>query len=713
MAKVMKKLSALLLAFAMMITMMPAIAANVYAEGEKAFDVSVNGVKVGSIEKEWLNNAENQQEAQIFPFATKKGSMSYVIAEGPSYEAVIKKVLGIESLSDIKHAKLNWNEDDVEMGLFDLYVTDLMEAVTCFKLVDNDGNDTTFENDNVNIAKIDGTNDLIPIVAVREKEKLKSYTAAESALENWRDSATTDILPYVGGNINKDTALKVDGVIDSAGAPFNFTGKFAMRNCDELNVKIPAPDVVEISFESPLAEPQDADLQYELPDAILAILRNNAIWVSTDTNVATVEDGKITPVAAGTCEITAKAKEDTDECLAKFNVTVNEAQPEKAFDVSVNGVKVGSIEKEWLNNAENQQEAQIFPFATKKGSMSYVIAEGPSYEAVIKKVLGIESLSDIKHAKLNWNEDDVEMGLFDLYVTDLMEAVTCFKLVDNDGNDTTFENDNVNIAKIDGTNDLIPIVAVREKEKLKSYTAAESALENWRDSATTDILPYVGGNINKDTALKVDGVIDSAGAPFNFTGKFAMRNCDELNIKISIETHNTTLSFVKTTPKQISQKYTAKEVELLGGVKWKSSDTKVAVVSNTGKVTPKGIGKCTVTATLADGTVAEKCSVTVKTAAFTPAVPGSFKAVNVKTRSAKLTWKKVTGATGYQVYRSRKKSSGFKRITTIKKNSTVRYTNKKLRKGRTYYYKIRAYRTVNGKTVYGKFTTVKAVKIKK
>jgi hypothetical protein len=159
-------------------------------------------------------------------------------------------------------------------------------------------------------------------------------------------------------------------------------------------------------------------------------------------------------------------------------------------------------------------------------------------------------------------------------------------------------------------------------------------------------------------------------------------------------------------------KYTEKEMELLGGVTWKSGNANVATVSG-GKVTPKGIGSCVVTAQLADGTVLEKCSVTVQAAAFTPGVPGSFKAVNVKKKSAKLTWKKVTGATGYEVYRSTKKKSGYKKVATIKKASTVKYTKKKLKKGKTYYFKIRAYRTVNGKNVYSKFTSAKKVKIKK
>lgn len=54
----------------------------------------------------------------------------------------------------------------------------------------------------------------------------------------------------------------------------------------------------------------------------------------------------------------------------------------------------------------------------------------------------------------------------------------------------------------------------------------------------------------------------------------------------------------------------------------------------------------------------------------------------------------------------------YKAVSTIKKGSTVSYTNKKLTSKKTYYYKVRAYRVVNGKKVYSGYSKVKGVKIK-
>ena len=96
----------------------------------------------------------------------------------------------------------------------------------------------------------------------------------------------------------------------------------------------------------------------------------------------------------------------------------------------------------------------------------------------------------------------------------------------------------------------------------------------------------------------------------------------------------------------------------------------------------------------------------VKSAKPLPAKPASVKAARASSSSIKLTWKKVSGASGYEVYRATKKTGTYSKVTTIKKGSTVSYTNKKLTKGKTYYYKVRAYRTVSGKKVYGSYSDI-------
>lgn len=93
--------------------------------------------------------------------------------------------------------------------------------------------------------------------------------------------------------------------------------------------------------------------------------------------------------------------------------------------------------------------------------------------------------------------------------------------------------------------------------------------------------------------------------------------------------------------------------------------------------------------------------------------PTGFKVKNISKKKAKLTWKPVKGAKGYEIYRSTKKNGKYKKIKTITKKSTVKYTNSKLKKKKQYYYKIRSYKVVGGKKYYSAFTNVKSVKIKK
>lgn len=70
----------------------------------------------------------------------------------------------------------------------------------------------------------------------------------------------------------------------------------------------------------------------------------------------------------------------------------------------------------------------------------------------------------------------------------------------------------------------------------------------------------------------------------------------------------------------------------------------------------------------------------------------------------KLSWDKVDGASGYQIYRATKKSGKYARIATVSAEKTA-YINTKLTCGKTYYYKLRAYQVKNGKKVYSKYST--------
>lgn len=85
------------------------------------------------------------------------------------------------------------------------------------------------------------------------------------------------------------------------------------------------------------------------------------------------------------------------------------------------------------------------------------------------------------------------------------------------------------------------------------------------------------------------------------------------------------------------------------------------------------------------------------------------KATNVKKRKISITLKKISDAKGYQIrWCDSKKFQGYEQKNITK----VKYTLKGLDKG-TYFIKVRAYKKNGSKTLYGAWSKVKKVKVKK
>lgn len=100
------------------------------------------------------------------------------------------------------------------------------------------------------------------------------------------------------------------------------------------------------------------------------------------------------------------------------------------------------------------------------------------------------------------------------------------------------------------------------------------------------------------------------------------------------------------------------------------------------------------------------------TAATKPAQVTLKSVKSAKTKTATVSWNKVSGASGYTVVYSTSKKFKKSKTVTVKKGSTVKAIIKKLSKGKKYYFKVRAYKTVNGKKIYGAYSSVKSVKVK-
>lgn len=130
-------------------------------------------------------------------------------------------------------------------------------------------------------------------------------------------------------------------------------------------------------------------------------------------------------------------------------------------------------------------------------------------------------------------------------------------------------------------------------------------------------------------------------------------------------------------------------------VSWSTSNSQIASVDQSGRITAKKAGQAVITAKA--GEKSASCTITVSLAA-----PAALKTKITGTGTIALTWNSVKGADGYEIYRTAGKSKTYKKIASVKGKTA--YIDKKKTVGTAYTYKVRAY---SGK-IYSAFS--KAVK---
>ena len=95
-----------------------------------------------------------------------------------------------------------------------------------------------------------------------------------------------------------------------------------------------------------------------------------------------------------------------------------------------------------------------------------------------------------------------------------------------------------------------------------------------------------------------------------------------------------------------------------------------------------------------------------------PAALAKAKLVSVKSvskKGVKITWNKVRTAKGYQIkYSAKKNMKGAKTVTSGALSKKIT----KLKSGKRYYFKVRAYKSADGSRIYGGWSSVKSVKVK-
>ena len=213
--------------------------------------------------------------------------------------------------------------------------------------------------------------------------------------------------------------------------------------------------------------------------------------------------------------------------------------------------------------------------------------------------------------------------------------------------------------------------------------------------------------INK--AVHVHEYIGFLVAPTYTSEGYTLYSCEcGDSYKDEITPKLTRLDISKATVSGISNKYyTGKAIKQSPTLKLGTRTLKAGTDYTVTYKNNKAVGTATATFT-GKGDFTGKVSKTFK---ICPKKTAIKKVTSPKTKQLKVTYSKVSGVTGYQVTYST--SSKFTKKTTKSVNvSGTSKTISKLTKGKTYYVKVRTYKTVSGTKYYSGYTAVKKIKVK-
>ncbi len=178
--------------------------------------------------------------------------------------------------------------------------------------------------------------------------------------------------------------------------------------------------------------------------------------------------------------------------------------------------------------------------------------------------------------------------------------------------------------------------------------------------------------------------------------------------KYSISFISTSKSIAKATVSGIKNKYyTGKAITQTPTVKLGSKTLKSGTDYTVSYKNNKAIGTATVTIK-GKGAYTGTVKATFK---ICPKKTTLSRLTSPRTKQLKATYTKVSGVTGYKITYST--SSKFTKATTKSVNASgTSKTISKLTKGKTYYVKVRTYKTVNGTKYYSGYSEVKKIKVK-
>lgn len=247
-------------------------------------------------------------------------------------------------------------------------------------------------------------------------------------------------------------------------------------------------------------------------------------------------------------------------------------------------------------------------------------------------------------------------------------------------------------------------ITASQVSALKSYT--------YTGKAITPAVTVSGLKSGTDYTVSYKNNINAGTATVTVTGKGNYTGTATVNFTINKKAAKITASNVKKTSGASAFKLNAK-VDSKGTLSYTSNNKKIATVSSAGKVTLKknAIGKVTITITAKETANYKKATKKVTITVVPKSVSG-LKATSTLAKKMKVSWKKDTSVTGYQIQYSTNKNFKSAKTITVKKAKTTSATISKLKSKKKYYVRVRAYKTVSKTTFYGSWSSAKNVKVR-
>ena len=558
------------------------------------------------------------------------------LASIKSYEIEDKSIASVDSSGKVTPLKNGTTNVKVVVQYFEGTKVNLTEEI----VVDYKAESISLDKTNITL------NNNKP-VKLNEKV-LPEYTNNKKV--NWKSS--DEKIARVDGNGNV-TAVE-NGTCKITATTTDGTNKTA--SCD---VKV---DIKAESIGFSLTSYKITDLA-QTPSFTAKILpentaNKNVTWKSSDTSIATVSSsGVIKAVSNGTCKITATTKDGTN-LSASMDVIVDIKAKSVALDkTSMQITSKNSINK-LVATVTPSQASQKVAWSSSNGKIATVDSKG-RVKAVsngkckiiatttdgtnrtascdvtvdIKFVTGISfdfnsytitnvnqtpvfrpniTPSDAEDKNVRWSSSNTKVAT--VSSSGVIKAAgngTCkITATTTDGTNLSASfNITVNIKATKITLDKTKIELTTGKETEKITSSIEPSIAN-------KAVKYTSSNTSIAT-VSSDGVVTAVGSgtcriiATTTDGSKVTASCDvTVDIKttgMKLDKTNYTFNKAETikinpviTPSKASKKLT-----------WTSSNTKVAIVSSDGKVTPVGKGTCKITATTTDGTnLSSSCNIT-------------------------------------------------------------------------------------------------------